>query len=338
MDRSRRVALLNNVVLAPPRVIREMIGGAPLSSRWYAPTWSVSGGVLSNTPTLGAELLLDPGFENWLSATNLTNYSEYLGGGTTTINRESAVIRSGVYAARCDVDASNNKASIYQASGGSVGDYALFTVYAKESLASKTMAFEYGGTASPGITVPTADFSVIVATLRATVNTNAAFVSGSAASSSIYFDDASVKTITRSTLFASVGKLLANVNLVAPPISTLQTATQAGIILRLDSPTNPQSFVIAYCDGAGNVKIEKCVSGTYTTLSTVSAAYGATKYFSAKMNGSSISIYYGTTDFGTLIATVTVSDATVVNNTRHGLFSTYSGNQFAGTFSVVPYA
>jgi hypothetical protein len=334
--------LLNNAALGFPRVIREMIGGAPLSSRWYAPTWSVAGGVLLNTPSLGAELLTDGELENWNSATDLTSWTEQLAGGST-VNREAAVVSAGTYSARFDVDGSNSSVRIYQLTTlASIEPFMRILFSIRASAGGKTGYAGYGNALSPSPD-PGAAWQNVVWTTRplnagSGVSQYLSLWRFSAASASLYFDAVSVKQAILSTLFASINSRLANCNLIAPPISTFQTVTQAGIVLRLDSPTNPQNFVIAYCDGNGYVKIEKCVNGTYTTLSTVAAAYGATKYFSAKMNGSSISIYYGTTNFGTLIATVTVSDATVVNNTRHGLFSTYSGNQFAGTFSVVPYA
>ena len=44
-------------------------------------------------------------------------------------------------------------------------------------------------------------------------------------------------------------------------------------------------------------------------------------------DGNNVSAYYNGTQVGT---TQTVSDAGIVSNTRHGLFSTYAANTFAG--------
>jgi hypothetical protein len=323
--------LLNNVALAPPRVIRETIGGSPLSSRWYAPTWSVSGGVLLNTPTLGAELLTNGNMETGNPPSNWTSIgacvlSQVSDGGSNVLSLAPVANYTGAQNATAAAAIGTwylSVAVMRVVSGGG-------QVYLNVS---------NGGNSVNSDIVSAATYTAVAVAMRAAAATDVRQKFNSTLAGNVcYADNNSVKAMSLAGLFGSLNARISGFNLIAPVISTLATATQAGIVICLDSATNPQNFVIAYCDGSGNVKIEKCVAGTYTTLSTVATTYGATKYFSAKKTGSSISIYYGTTNFGTLIATVTVSDATVVNNTRHGLFSTYSGNQFAGTFSVVPYA
>lgn len=59
------------------------------------------------------EALTDGGLEDWASATNLTSWTETLAG-TSTVNRESTVVKAGTYSCRFDIDSSNNAASIYQ--------------------------------------------------------------------------------------------------------------------------------------------------------------------------------------------------------------------------------
>lgn len=96
---------------------------------------------------------------------------------------------------------------------------------------------------------------------------------------------------------------------------------------RLDSSTSPANFIIAYLDGAGNVKVDKCVGGTYTNIISGAVTYGSTKVLRLVCSGTSVAVYYDGTQVG---STVTVSDAGIVPNTRHGLFSTYTANTFAG--------
>ena len=103
--------------------------------------------------------------------------------------------------------------------------------------------------------------------------------------------------------------------------------TQAGFVARLDSATSPANFIIAYLDGAGNVKVDKCVAGVYTTVISGAVTYGSTKILRLVCSGNNVSAYYDGTQVG---STVTVSDAGIVSNTRHGLFSTYASNSFAG--------
>ncbi len=57
--------------------------------------------------------LTDGGLNEWLSATNLTYWTEYKEG-TSTINREATEKVEGDYSCRFDVDASNSQVQIYQ--------------------------------------------------------------------------------------------------------------------------------------------------------------------------------------------------------------------------------
>jgi hypothetical protein len=308
----------------------------------------VSGGVLSNTPTLGSQLHTEA---NAASDPNSNEANALTGWLTSDANNTHAT----------DADASVGsyaiKSTVSISVGGNRQQYTLtlpinnwfVATFAQKKHGGADGAarnWNWGNCAIPQNVELTTSYANYAMTNRASAaNPVLRFYTGNTVGGGVFIDNVSIKQQQLATLFASINARLANVNLIAPPISAQQVGTQSGIVLRLDSVTNPTNFVIAYVSGIQQsgyanhtVVIEKCVNGTYTTLSTVVAAYGATKYFSAKANGTSISIYYGTTNYGTLIATVTVSDATVVNNTRHGLFSTYSGNQFAGTFSVVPYA
>lgn len=108
---------------------------------------------------------------------------------------------------------------------------------------------------------------------------------------------------------------------------TRTAGTQAGLCARLDSSTSPANFIIAYLDGAGNVKVDKCVAGVYTNVISGAVTYGSTKILRLVCSGNNVSAYYDGTQVG---STVTVSDAGIVSNTRHGKFSTYASNTFAG--------
>ena len=302
------------LLLAPRRGISEVIGGKALSSRWYAPTWSVAGGVLLNTPTLGAELITNAADREFSSDTGWwTKSLATISGGVANCNGTG----SGVYRSILSLNTWYTvEIDFAHTSGSGMGFY----------LGNSDQGFYYQPTTARLVRSGLSNTTAICGIYGGT-------------SEVCTLDNATLKQITASSLFATVNARLANVNLIAPQITSKQDGTESGIVLRLDSPINPQNFVVArLASGANKVLISKCVGGVYTLLSNIAATYGTAKYFSAKINGSSISIYYGTTDFGTLIATVTVSDASIVNNTRHGLFSTYSCNQFAGTFSVVPYA
>ena len=131
--------------------------------------------------------------------------------------------------------------------------------------------------------------------------------------------------LTLSSLFSTA--LYASANCDLSVAVTRTAGTQAGFVARLDSASSPANFIIAYLDGASNVKVDKCVAGVYTNVISGAVTYGSTKILRLVCSGNSVSAYYDGTQVG---STVTVSDAGIVSNTRHGLFSTYASNSFAG--------
>ena len=135
-------------------------------------------------------------------------------------------------------------------------------------------------------------------------------------------DNAVNQALTLANLFASVEASAADVT-AQVELDTVVAGTQAGLVLNLDSAASPANFVIAYHDGT-NAKLDKCVAGTYTSVISAAAAYSAGKTLRVVKSGTSYSLYYNGNQIGT---TQTVSDAGIINNTLHGLFSTYSGNQ-----------
>ena len=140
-----------------------------------------------------------------------------------------------------------------------------------------------------------------------------------------FIDDVSAVPLSLSSLFSS--RLYGSANCDLSAAITRTAGTQAGLVARLDSATSPANFIIAYLDGAGNVKVDKCVAGTYTNVISGAITYGSTKILRLVCNGNSVSAYYDGAQVG---STVTVSDAGIASNTRHGLFSTYASNAFAG--------
>lgn len=179
------------------------------------------------------------------------------------------------------------------------------------------------GEGGPGITGVTTTGNYWV-TLRVAV-TGSVYVTRTAANLTGAIDNISVKRLTLSSLFSTAAYASANCDLSAAV--TRAGGTQAGLVARLDSATSPANFVIAYLDGGGNVKVDKCVAGTYTNVISGAVTYAAGRVLRLVCSGNSVSAYYNGTQVG---STVTVSDAGIVSNTRHGLFSTYASNSFAG--------
>jgi hypothetical protein len=139
-----------------------------------------------------------------------------------------------------------------------------------------------------------------------------------------------VKPLTLSELFATV-PYSAISDLICYANLTVTAGTQAGVVICLDDEGAPANFLIAYHNGT-NAVLEKCVAGTYTTLVSVAAAYVADKTIAVIKHGTSVTLYYNYVLIGT---TQTVSDAGIISNTKHGIFSTYVDNRI-DYFRVFP--
>ncbi len=136
-------------------------------------------------------------------------------------------------------------------------------------------------------------------------------------------DNVSVKSLPLASLFSTVSET--TVNKVVSTDVTLTPGTQAGVVLNLDNADNPQNFVIAYHDGT-NAYLEKNVNGTYTSLINTAATYVEGAEIKVLKKDNVYKLVYNGIQIG---SDQTISDASIVDNTLHGLFSTYSGNTFS---------
>lgn len=78
------------------------------------------------------ELLTDPGFESWISATNLTSWTETIAVGST-VNRDTAEKHAGSYCVRLDVDGANSNAAVSQTVSLTTGVPYTFKFWHKET-------------------------------------------------------------------------------------------------------------------------------------------------------------------------------------------------------------
>lgn len=187
------------------------------------------GFVIPDIPAHGycREMLTDGALEIWASATDLTNWSESLSG-TSTVNREATVKRrGGAYSCRLDVDSGNSSVSFAQlVSGMKPGRRYRVSFWYKTALNKSCKTFMYATYAGQtyylqpdgswkkvgdpgftysyvsGLTSTSWALSVFEFTTEATFDGSAMTFSMSrdmATSSSIYFDDASLRELVGST-------------------------------------------------------------------------------------------------------------------------------------------
>ena len=142
---------------------------------------------------------------------------------------------------------------------------------------------------------------------------------GTEVNDTAYFDSATSKPLTLSSLFSSVST--SDSDVIADANVTLTAGTQAGLVLNLDSTTSPANFLIVYHDGT-SVKVDEAVAGVYTNKQTTTVTYSAGATLRAIREGTKLRVYHNNALVG---AELTMTANT---NTKHGLFSTYSGNSF----------
>lgn len=142
------------------------------------------------------------------------------------------------------------------------------------------------------------------------------------------WDSASCKEITLVDMLCTRDLESTGVDVSVP--LTITTYQREGIVICLDSASSPANFILALHDGT-NAMLLKCVGGTYTSLISAAAAYGSSKVLRVKKSGTTVQLFYDGAQVGT---DQTVSDAGIVGNTRHGLFSTSGAGSFASFTAV----
>ena len=135
-----------------------------------------------------------------------------------------------------------------------------------------------------------------------------------------YFDDISFKQLTFSSLLSLLSVSCSDVFLSVSATRNA-SAVQVGLALNWDSASNPANGVLIYLDRP-NIVIAKSVAGTWSNVASQIYTYSAGASLVVAKNGSEYRVYYN----NAFIVAVTISDAGIVNNTLHGLFSTNASN------------
>ena len=262
---------------------------------WTGSTWAVAGGTVSNTPSVGAEKIVNGGFDSdtiWVKDALWTISGGLLhatGVAQYTSTYQSSILNIGTWY-RYSLDVLNN----------TLGN--LF--------------FQEGSNTTIKTTSGNGNFtgcyrSIVGGEIR---------LKSTDALTTLDVDNVSFLPLTLSTLFRSL--VLSTPDVLAEVAITRTAGTQAGLVLNLDSAATPANFIIVYLDSAGNCIVDECVAGVYTNKQTTAVTYGADKILTAEKRGTSLLVTYGGTKVG---ATLTMSANT---NTLCGLFDTY-GNFFS---------
>lgn len=275
-------------------------------------TWRTASGRVLNTPTVGSDTVTNGSFTSdvtgWTaSSSTLTSETGGQSGNCLQILNSSAT-QGHAYQAQTTVLGTWYRQSFYQKNGTTTGIFRVGTT----ALGSDVAA---GGTlnnASFG-TQTILSWRALATTIYTRFSTSTLVLSDTT-----LFDEIVVTPLTTAEIFRSLTASTANV-LAGVEMFGFAAGTQSGLALNLDSASNPQNFVIVYHNGS-SVVVDKCVAGTYTSLATTAAAYSSGARLMVRKSGTAYRIYYNNALIG---SELTISDAGIISNTLHGLFSTY---------------
>jgi len=290
-------------------------GGAGVS--WVGTGWSVATGKATNTPTKGAQLLTDGALDVWASSTNLTNWVETIAG-TSTVTQETTDVRSGS-AAKLTCDASNNLAKIAQTLVNSNGDLLLISLWAKTSVAGRSIAPDENSGGISGQVIPLttayAQYTTIMKASKA--NTDIGIKRSTMSSAFALLEDVTVQTIN--LLSATAWVSLAKADVLLSAAFTLATGSLAGLIVAADSSSAPTNFALIVV-GTNLLQVFKVVAGVLSAVSATAITIVTDGELVVRKQGSEFRCLYN----NAAVVTATIADAGIVSNTIHGVISTDS--------------
>jgi hypothetical protein len=289
-------------------------------------TWdkgSDAGEIMKITPSLGSELVTNGDMEldsNWSNV-----------GTPTTNERSTEQVNGGTYSRKVVTDTAY-EGILSDTFVPTIGQWGYFTGGAYPNTTASLLVESAGGSVSSSTSHAGGTWSQFhrvgrfIGPFTETIR-----LRPTAAVGTWYFDEISVKPLILSSLFSSVSTsdndVIADAN-----ITVVEQGVQAGVALNLDSASSPTEGVVAYltrtnATTGATVTLDKFT--TATTWTNVQAATAVTYSAGATLriikSGTAYRVYYNNALVG---AEKTISDATLIDNTIHGLFSTYSTNSF----------
>lgn len=291
---------------------------------YTAGKWTVASNAAAADPAVGASL--------WDAAAAAFTSGTYAWTaiGTNTIENDANTLKvtygnNGSGAKEMLADAADLSANL------TVGQWYQYSASAKASGGVALTVYDGAALSTQTANVATVDYATSYITFRA-AHATAAYtqMSGMGATETINLDNLALKPITLADMFCSRDLGSPNVDISVPLTNT--RGRQCGIVLCLDSAASPANFIIAYHDGI-NARMAKCQNGTYAGMISAAATYGAGNILRVRKSGNTVQLFYNGVQIGT---DQDVTGDAYINNTRHGLFSTMTGNTFASFTAVAP--
>lgn len=328
------VTILGGLSILPLTVDFSALANGPLPAVFTGATWAIASGKAVNTPTLGAELLTDPGLEAAYSSGRCTTLTV---GGSPTL-AQSADAHGGTKAQEFTAVAFNNRLN-WAAAAAVARQWYQYSIWNKRTAgsASTVRARIDISNALPTASQPMALIdaayaqrkTAILATDTSNMFRYAAIETGSSSFETVVVDDGSYKALTFSSLFALITATQADVIMKCVPQTPMTDDSQVGLIARADTQSSPTHFILALLQRhptittSATVYLMKKVGNTYTVIANTGITLASGAYLELRCAGSTIKVYYNNAQVGT---DQTVSDTEIVSNLYHGLFSTGDNN------------
>jgi hypothetical protein len=354
MARNKRIPLLLGLlggggISLPIDIDFSALPDGALPALLAGSTWAVASGKAVNTPTLGANLLTDPGLEaNY--TTGKCDTLTYAPGSVTYT--QSADVHGGSKAQQM-VGAAASSGATWNIVSDGVGQWRQFSIWAKRTVGTAgDMSAWYGSAGSQ----PADDMNVPITSASyqqyklALLLSNGNIFNWAARqnaagnpSDTVIVDDGSQNAITYSSLFSMCSAGTPNV-VVKANLAAMGDGTPVGLALRGSSVSAPDNCILAMVwmhplSNLANVAVVKKIGSTYTRIMNATLVNKASDvWFEMRATGTTVQVYYNNAQVG---ADLTVADAEL-NGTYHGMFSTGGNNVnrffVGGIPSVSPYA
>jgi hypothetical protein len=236
---------------------------------WTGSTYTISTNKAINTPTFGADVIVNGAFAadtDWSKGAGWT-----IAAGTAVATAASADLTAAV---------APLTANTWYQTAFDQGGFAAGTANVKLGTTAFPTHGANGTFTETGLALTTA-FAITGIGLTDTI------------------DNVSCKPLTLSELIASV--VLATADVMCDLNLTQVSATdgkQTGIITNLDSAANPQNFRLTYYDGKANVIIVDWIAGVATVKQTTAVTYSAGKPLRVITSGTTLTAFYNSLAVG----------------------------------------
>lgn len=288
-------------------------GDGAVGNGWVGTTGAIVSGKLVITPTYGSELVTDGNME-------LGTLTNWIASGTPTTREKSTnQAHGGTQSLRLIADA-NGEGARTSNIVSVTGQWYRFTgwLYAIGGI-SATFGHNIGASNISLISMAAAwtqktltrwELAGTNRNVRCLLNIGEA-----------YFDDVSMKAIAASSMIITREPTQADT--IAKATWTIPEGVQAGVVVNVDSVSNPQNYVCAIVNrieaGAATLYLIKFVAGVPTEVTTGTITYSAGAAIEIRKTGTTYKAFYNDIQVST---DQTISDAGIISNTIHGAIAT----------------